>query len=36
MRSRIFVYSELLFANGDVSIRFNGTDDNAMLEYVVI
>ena len=38
--ARNFVYSELLFickpANGDVSIRFNGKDDNVVLEYRVI
>ena len=38
--ARNFVYSELLFivyselfANGDVFIRFNGKDDNIVLEY---
>ena len=32
-----FVYSELLyiFANGDVFIRFNGQDDNVVLEFLM-
>ena len=32
---RNFVYSELLFANVDVSIRFNGKDDNVVLEFAL-
>ena len=28
----LFTVNYCLFANGDVSIRFNGKDDNAVLE----
>ena len=28
-----FGYSELLYGNGDVSIRFDGKDDNVVIEY---
>ena len=28
----LFTVNYCLFANGDVSIRFNGKDDNVMLE----
>ena len=29
---RYFVYSELLFANSDISIRFSGKEENAVLQ----
>ena len=31
-----FVYSELLFICGDVSIRFDGIGDNDMLEWLLL
>ena len=30
----LFAVNYCLFANGDVSIRFNGKDDNVVLEYI--
>ena len=33
LHPRNFVYGELSFANGDVSIRFNGKYDNVVLEH---
>ena len=32
MRIILFTVNYCLFANGDVSIRFNGKDENVMLE----
>ena len=31
----LFTVNYCLFANGDVSIRFNGKDDNVVLEYTI-
>ena len=32
----LFTVNYCLFANGDVSIRFNGENDNVMLELVIV
>ena len=32
----LFTVNYCLFANGDVSIRFNGKDYNVVLEYIII
>ena len=31
----LFTVNYCLFANGDVSIRFNGKDDNVVLEFIL-
>ena len=31
----LFTVNYCLFANGDVSIRFNGKDDNDVLEFIL-
>ena len=35
-RITLYTVNYCLFANGDVSIRFNGKDDNIVLEYCLL